>query len=72
MGNLSDENGPRKAGFFATVKAVLWSFIGIRKRKDYQFDASSLNPIHVIIAGIIGGVLFVLTLVLVVRLIVSQ
>lgn len=72
MGNLSDENGPRNAGFFATVKAVLWSFIGIRKRKDYQFDASSLNPIHVIIAGIIGGVLFVLTLVLVVRLIVSQ
>lgn len=69
---MSDENGPRKAGFFATVKAVLWSFIGIRKRKDYQFDASSLNPIHVIIAGIIGGVLFVLTLVLVVRLIVSQ
>lgn len=61
-----------KQSFFATIRAVLWSFIGVRKRKDYQQDASTLNPVHVIIAGLIAAVIFVLTIVLVVRVIVSQ
>lgn len=58
--------------FFATIKAVLWSFIGVRKKKDYHEDASTLNPVHVIIAGVIAGAVFVLTIVFVVRIVVSQ
>jgi preprotein translocase subunit Sec61beta len=46
---------------------VLWAFFGIRKRKDYDSDAVRLTPGQVIVAGIIGAVLVVLTLVLVVR-----
>lgn len=60
-----------RAGFWATMKAVLWAFAGIRKRSDYGRDARTLDPRAVIAAGILGGVLFVLTLVLVVRLVVS-
>lgn len=56
----------RRAGFLATLRAVLWSFIGIRKRQDYQQDASSLNPLAVVVAGLIAGALFIFTLVMIV------
>ena len=46
--------------------AVFWSFFGIRKRRDYDADASSLTPAQVIIAGLIGGLVFIFTILLVV------
>ncbi|MCX9155532.1 DUF2970 domain-containing protein [Niveibacterium sp. 24ML] len=60
-------SGSGRAGFLATLKAVLWSFIGVRKRRDYQDDAASLNPIAVVIAGLLCGAIFVLLLVMVVK-----
>ena len=33
------------------MKAVFWSFFGVRKRKDYEHDAANLNPVHVIVAA---------------------
>jgi hypothetical protein len=62
----------KKAGFGATMKAVFWSFFGIRKRKDYEADSANLNPVHVIIAGLIGAALFIGVLVVLVRIAVSQ
>jgi hypothetical protein len=69
-----DETGkpPRKASFGATMKAVFWSFFGVRKRKDYEHDAAHLNPVHVIIAALIGVVLFIGVLVTVVKIVVSK
>jgi len=61
----------RKAGFLQTMQAVLWSFFGVRKRAGYEKDAAQLNPVHVIIAGIIAAAIFVLVLVMVVRSVVS-
>ncbi|WP_369125002.1 DUF2970 domain-containing protein, partial [Pseudomonas sp. AB12(2023)] len=34
----------RQASLLATMKAVFWSFLGIRKRSDYEQDAAQLNP----------------------------
>ncbi len=62
----------KKAGFGATMKAVFWSFFGVRKRKDYEHDAANLNPVHVIIGGLIGVVIFIVTLLLVVRMAVAK
>lgn len=62
----------RKASFGATMKAVFWSFFGIRKRSDYEKDSASLNPVHVIIAGLIGVALFIGLLIVLVRVAVSQ
>lgn len=64
--------GPRQAGFLAVARAVFWSFLGIRRKSHYQRDAVTIRPHQVIIAGIIGAVLFVLTLVLVVRFVTAQ
>jgi hypothetical protein len=69
-----DEPGKqeRKASFGATMKAVFWSFFGVRKRKDYEHDAAHLNPVHLIIAALIGLVIFIGVLVTVVHIAVSK
>ncbi|MEO8598243.1 MAG: DUF2970 domain-containing protein [bacterium] len=66
------EKSQRKSSFLATVKAVLWSFLGIRKNSGYEQDAAQLNPVHVIVAGIIGVGIFIASLVIIVRLVVAQ
>jgi hypothetical protein len=67
-----DEPHRRKGSFLATMKAVFWSFFGVRKRKDYERDAANLNPVHVIVAGLIGVALFIGILMLAVQFAVSQ
>ena len=62
----------RKASFGATVKAVLWSFFGVRRKSDYEKDAQQLNPVHVIIAGVIGALIFIATLILIVKSVVGK
>ena len=62
---------PAKATPLQVAKAVVWSFLGIRKRRDYEKDAVSLTLPQVVIAGIIGAVIFVLSLVMLVRFILS-
>ena len=57
----------RKGLFLQTMKAVAWSFFGVRKGSDYEQDVGQLNPVHVIIAGVIGAVLFVVVLLLLVN-----
>ena len=42
-----------------TIKAVAWSFIGLRKHGEYQQDLQTLNPIHVIVVGILGALVLV-------------
>jgi preprotein translocase subunit Sec61beta len=61
----------KRAGFWATVRAVLWSFLGIRRFNDYREDATSLDPKAVVVAGVLGGVLFVLAIVALVQLVVG-
>jgi hypothetical protein len=43
-------------------KAVFWSFFGVRKRADYESDTQRLKPHHVIVAGIVTALVFVLAL----------
>jgi hypothetical protein len=57
----------RKGSFVQTMKAVAWSFFGVRKGSDYEKDVNQLNPVHVVIAGVIGAVLFVILLLLLVN-----
>ncbi len=52
----------RKGSFLQTMKAVAWSFFGVRKGSDHEKDVTQLNPVHVIIAGVIAAVLFVVAL----------
>ena len=62
----------RKASFLRTVKAVLWSFVGLRSRSEFNKDVAQLNPIHLIAVGLVLAVLFVLGLLALVNWVVSQ
>lgn len=62
---------PAKASVFQVAKAVMFAFMGIRKKSDLEHDAATLTPAQVIIGGIVGAMLFVLGVMLIVRLIVS-
>ncbi|MCA3239216.1 MAG: DUF2970 domain-containing protein [Curvibacter sp.] len=53
----------RKGSLWATVKAVAWSFLGVRRSSGLQEDIGRLSPYHVIGVGVAGGVLFVLFLI---------
>lgn len=56
--------------FLATMRAVLWSFFGVRRKSDYEKDAAQLNPVHVIVTGILAAALFVIVLLVIVNLVV--
>ena len=61
----------RKANFGQTFRAVAWSFMGIRKSADHEQDVKKLNPIHVVIAAVIGVAIFVAFLVLLVHFVIG-
>lgn len=50
-----------------TVKAVAWSFVGLRSGKEFEKDTQQLNPIHVVIAGFAGVAIFIGVLLLIVN-----
>ena len=62
----------RKLNFFQTLKAIAWAMFGVRKGTGYQEDIENLNPVHLVIAGLLFGVLFVVSLVTIVGWVLSS
>jgi preprotein translocase subunit Sec61beta len=50
-------------------KAVFWSFFGVRRKDEYESDSQQLKPQHVIAAGLVSAVVFVLILFGIVKLV---
>jgi hypothetical protein len=48
-------------------KAVFWSFLGVRRRSDYESDTQRLKPQAVIAAGLVSAAVFVLALFAIVK-----
>ena len=63
---------PKKASPLQVAKAVFWSFLGVRKRRDYEVDSVELKPHQVIIAGLIGAAVLVSGLILLVRFVIGS
>lgn len=63
-----DETTPSRPTLLETFKAVGWAFFGVRSGKAHRSDFSRLNPIHVIVVGLVAAGLFIGLLVLAVRL----
>ena len=66
------EAARRKGSFLQTMRAVAWSFFGVRKSSDYEKDVSQLNPVHVVIAGIVAAALFIVALIVLVNWVLSS
>ena len=72
MTAMASEQTPKSASPLQVAKTVLWAFLGIRARAAHESDVTQLKPAQVIIAGLIGAAIFVLSLVLLVRFIVGS
>jgi hypothetical protein len=64
--------GRRRAAPLRTLLAVVWSFFGVRKSKDLERDLRELNPLHVVIAGLVVAALFVGALVALVQWVIKS
>lgn len=54
---------PNSNSWARSIKVVAWGLVGIRKNSAYQEDLARVQPFHVIVAGLIGVLLFILLLV---------
>ncbi len=57
------------APWLEVAKTVLAGLLGVRRRADHESGSARLKPWHLIVAGLIAAVLFVLTLITVVRVV---
>jgi len=42
-----------------SMRAVAWSFLGIRKRSGLEDDMQRLNPLHVVVVALLAVAVFV-------------
>ena len=70
-GGLKEAVG-RQGSLWQSFRAVAWSFFGIRRSAGHAHDVQKLNPVHVIVAGVISAAVFVLALVLLVQWVIGS
>lgn len=62
----------RPVSALQTMRAVGWSFLGIRRSSGLEDDVQKLNPVHLVIGGLLGAAVFVGAVVLLVRWVVTS
>jgi hypothetical protein len=62
----------KKSTFTQSIIAVLWAFLGVRKKSGLQEDVASLSFVHIVIAGVLGAIIFMGILLLIVKVVVSN
>ena len=69
----SDKKSQNKvhASFLYSLKAVFWSFFGLRRKSDFDTDSAKLNPLHIVIAALIAVAVFIGLLIMIVKLAVA-
>lgn len=63
------DNSERKPGFWQVVLSVLAAALGVNSRRNQERDFQSSTPMPFIVGGIIFGVIFVLSIALVVMVV---
>ncbi len=62
----------RRGTFWQSMRAVGWSFFGIRHSTGLEHDQGHLSAAQVVIAGLVGGAIFVIALVALVHWVVGS
>ena len=62
----------KKSSFIQSMITVMWAFLGVRKKSGLQEDVASLSFVHIIIAGVLGALIFMGILLLIVKAVVSH
>jgi hypothetical protein len=56
-------HGEARPSLLRSIKAVAWSFVGIRSSKGQRDDLAKVNPLHIVLVGLVGAVLLVVGLI---------
>jgi hypothetical protein len=70
-----DTESPAKnsqVSIWSSLKFVAWSMVGIRSRKGYQDDLARVNPIHLVVVGLVSVLLMVVGLIGLVHWVVAK
>ena len=62
----------KKNTFVQSMIAVMWAFLGVRNKSGLQEDVASLSFVHIIIAGVLGALIFMGVLLLIVKAVLSH
>lgn len=62
----------RSESFLRSIKLVAWSFLGIRSKAGYQQDLAKVNPLHVMLVGVVAALLLVVSLIGLVNWVVAK
>ena len=54
------------------ARTVLFAFLGVRKREAHEEQTVRLSPLQIIVAGIVGAAVFVVSLVLLAKIVVGR
>jgi len=68
----TESNTTKKASIFQIVRAVMWSMLGVRQQKGYEDDTAKITLKQAVIAGLIGGFIFVVSMLTFVHFIIGQ
>lgn len=75
LGEGTPVSPQRQGGIFVsllrTLKAVAWSFVGLRNRSGLEGDGARLDPLHIVIVGFLAVLVFVASLILLVHWVVA-
>lgn len=66
---VGQDDSRKRPSFLDTVKTVLAGAVGIRRKDDHE--RAPLNPLHLAVAAVIFVVLFIFTLLMIVRIVLS-
>lgn len=70
--HVKDTRAVCAGSFWRTVRAVAWSFLGVRRNSEFQEDMARINPFHIIAVGVAGALLFVGSLIALVNWVVAK
>jgi len=55
-----------------SMRAVLWGFLGVRKGSGQEADMASVSFVHIVLAGVLGAVIFMAILLMIVKAVVAN
>ncbi|MDF1818834.1 MAG: DUF2970 domain-containing protein [Immundisolibacteraceae bacterium] len=61
--NSAPINQQQRLGFFALLREILWSFLGVRSSLGYEKTFALARPRDIILVGIFATLVFVILLV---------
>ena len=62
----------QRTSILGSLKLVAWAMLGIRSNKGYREDLAKVNPLHVVVVGLVSVLGLVIGLVALVNWVVAK